>query len=232
MRTALAWGVHAYTALGLPLALAQAVAIVSGDVAWFFFLNCAAVFVDGTDGMMARAVRVREVLPEFDGRKLDDVTDFLTFAFLPAFAVLSLDLVPDAFRWPLAAAMVMSSGYGFSQERAKTDESFVGFPSYWNILLLYAVLLDASEMATAAAIAVCAALVFVPLHYAYPTKTVSFRAVTLGGGVVWGLTLTVLTLAINAPWTRTVALVSLAYPAWYLIVSIRLHLRLSAAPSR
>src|SRR3954451_21335273 len=82
----LAWGVHAYTALGLVAAAAIAVLLVRGGAdayRWSFVLMLVATLVDSTDGTLARRVRVREVLPGFDGRKLDDITDFLTYTFLP-----------------------------------------------------------------------------------------------------------------------------------------------------
>src|SRR5437899_5225746 len=86
----LAWSVHLYTALGLVAAAAMAVLIVRGDAAAFrtaFLLMVVATIIDATDGTLARAVRVKKVLPGFDGRKLDDLIDFLNYAFLPLFLI-------------------------------------------------------------------------------------------------------------------------------------------------
>ena len=86
----LAWGVHAYTALGLVAAAAMAVLIVRGDAAAFratFALMLVATLIDATDGVLARAVRVKQVLPGFDGRQLDYLTDFLTYVVLPLLLV-------------------------------------------------------------------------------------------------------------------------------------------------
>jgi phosphatidylcholine synthase len=230
-RTA-AWGVHLYTALGLPLALAQLAALMHGDAQRFFLLNAAAVFVDATDGAMARAVRVKEVLPEFDGRKLDDIIDFLTFAFLPGVAVVALGLIP-----PSAAAAVcvpvMASGYGFAQERAKTDDSFVGFPSYWNIVVFYLWVLEARSAVVLVTLLTLSALVFVPFHYVYPTRASLWKPATLALGYLWGGVTMALAAAPHATWSRPVALASLAYPAYYTALSAIHHRRVRRrAPPR
>src|SRR5690348_14244972 len=75
----LAWCVHLYTALGLVASAAIAVLLVRGGAdsfRWSFLLMLAATAVDATDGTMARRIGVKKVTPNFDGRKLDDLTDF------------------------------------------------------------------------------------------------------------------------------------------------------------
>ena len=77
---------HAYTALGLVAAGLIAVLLVRGDAdafRWSFLLMAAATVVDSTDGTLARKVRIKEVVPGFDGRRLDDIVDFLNYTFLP-----------------------------------------------------------------------------------------------------------------------------------------------------
>src|SRR5438128_1570246 len=86
-RKLLAWGIHGYTGLGLPLAFLSMLALLDKEAGVFFLLNGVAMLVDATDGALARLVRVKEVLPGFDGATLDNLIDFLTFAFLPALAL-------------------------------------------------------------------------------------------------------------------------------------------------
>jgi phosphatidylcholine synthase len=225
-RRVAAWAVHAYTALGLPLALWASVALYRGELRTFFLASCAAVFVDATDGFLARAVRVKEVLPEFDGRRLDDIVDFITFVFLPALAIVRFGLFPEG--WEAAATLpLLASAYGFCQDRAKTDESFVGFPSYWNIGVLYLVALGTGLWTNLAIIALFAALVFVPVHYVYPSRTRMLRPVTISLGYVWGVLMIVLSLDVTAAWARTLALGSLFYPAYYFALSGLNHLRIA-----
>jgi phosphatidylcholine synthase len=220
-----AWWVHVYTALGLPLSLLAALALQRGDVKAFCLYLMVAVFVDATDGTLARRVRVKEVLPAFDGRRLDDIVDFLTFAFLPALAMVSFGLLPPGWE-AAAAAPLMASGYGFCQERAKTDQSFVGFPSYWNVVILYMQLLGWSPWTNLALLVALSALVFVPIHYVYPTRTEWLRPVTVTLGYLWAAALVLLTLDFGADWTRPVAWASLAYPVYYFLLSLAHHARI------
>src|SRR5436305_13216322 len=86
LRTLLAWAVHFYTALGLVAAAGIAVLVVRGDpesFRWAFVLMLVATLIDATDGTLARAIHIKEVLPGFDGRRLDDIVDFLTYTSLP-----------------------------------------------------------------------------------------------------------------------------------------------------
>ena len=225
---AVAWSVHLYTALGLPLAFMGAAALARGDARTFFIIACVACVVDATDGTMARRVRVREVLPQFDGRRLDDLVDFLHFAFLPSLALPALGMLPEGQGW-LGVIPLMASGYGFSQEAAKTEVSFVGFPSYWNIVVGYLYVLGASPSTTVGLIVLLAILVFVPIHYVYPTKAPFLQRLTVGLGALWAVMMLVISLFITEPWARTLGWVSMFYPLYYLVISIVHHRRVHEA---
>ncbi|MCA9568966.1 MAG: hypothetical protein KC656_14050 [Myxococcales bacterium] len=217
-RRAAAWGVHAYTGLGLPLNLLGAWALFEHDARTFFLTQCAAVFVDATDGFMARAVDVKKVVPEFDGRRLDDIIDFITFSFMPALALPLLGMIPESWAW-FGAVPLLASGYGFCQDRAKTDQSFVGFPSYWNIVLLYLYVLGASAGLTVGVFSALAVLVFVPIHYVYPTRTLFMRPVTLGLGALWSVAMLFVAWDVRHPLAVPVAWGSLLYVVYYTVLS-------------
>lgn len=221
---AAAWGVHLYTALGLPIAFYATFALFSGNAAAFFVALCIAVFVDATDGTMARRIGVRDVTPGFDGRRLDDIVDFIVFAFLPAVSLPVLGLLPTGWEWA-ACAPLMASGYGFCQERAKTEDAFVGFPSYWNIGVLYFYLLQTDPWLNLATVLAFSVLVFVPIHFVYPTKTALLRPITLYGGFLWGFTLMWLSFHVGEAWTRQIALATTIYPLYYLVISGVHHVR-------
>lgn len=223
-RHAAAWGVHLYTALGLPIAFVATVALFSDQTQLFFLALCVAVFVDATDGTMARRVGVRQVLPQFDGRKLDDIVDFITFVFLPSLALAKLSMFPQGLEF-CAVIPLLASGYGFCQERAKTEESFVGFPSYWNVGVLYLYLFQTDPWINLAVIGTFSALVFVPIHYIYPTKTRFMKRFTMVFGYLWAATMTVLALNLEADWSRNVAIASTAFPLYYFAISGIHHVR-------
>lgn len=227
MHRAAAWGVHAYTALGLPLAMLACTGLWTGDAPLFFAALWTTCLIDATDGTLARKLRVKEVLPAFDGRRLDDLIDFLTFVFLPALALPALGLFPADLTW-LAAAPLLASAYGFCQDNAKTEDAFVGFPSYWNVVVLYLYVLDAPPQWAVGVVLLLSALVFVPIHYLYPSRTRLWMPVTVGLGSVWALATLALALAPEDPRAPTVAWISLIYPAYYLFASLVHHRRIRA----
>jgi len=219
--------VHALTAAGAVVGLWGLEATADGRFREAFLAMFVAVAIDGLDGWLARRFDVAHRVPHIDGARLDDIVDYGTFVVLPAFVVLRLDLTPAGWTWVAAAAMLLSSAYGFARTDAKTATSFTGFPSYWNIVVFY---LAAGGLAPAVNLAVlvgCAALVFVRIGYVYPTRTRSLRRLTLGLSVVWGLGL--LWLASRFPDVPRAALgASLAFPVYYVVLSLALHRRRGA----
>ena len=130
--------VHLYTASGFVLAFLATIAVIEGDYRLAFLYLWLQVAVDATDGWLARRARVTARVPEFSGKTLDDLVDFLTYVFVPALAVLWGGIVLGGWATTVGSAMLLSSGFGFSRVKAKTsDHFFTGFPSYWNIVVLY-----------------------------------------------------------------------------------------------
>jgi phosphatidylcholine synthase len=192
LRVALAWAVHGYTALGLVAAAGMAVLIVRGGGAAFraaFALMVGATLIDATDGTLARAVRVKHVLPGFDGRRLDDLIDFLTYTCLPLLLIWRAGLLPPGGEtWLLLP--LLASAYGFCQVHAKTpDGYFLGFPSYWNVVAFYLYVLPLPPEWALALVVVLALLTFVPARYLYPSMHGRLNRWTNGLAAVWVLLL-------------------------------------------
>lgn len=220
-----AWSVHAYTASGALMGLAGVLAVVAGDYRQAFAWMFAATVVDGTDGVLARRARVKEVTPGFDGARLDDIVDYLTFVFLPAFLLVHAGLLPQGLSFVVASAMLLSSAYGFASIDAKTsDHFFTGFPSYWNIVALYLFVLGLTPIVNAAIVLMLAALVFVRIGYVYPTRTPTLRVTTLTLMVAWGVMLLGIIWWLPSP-PRTLVLASLTFPVYYALLSFVLHAR-------
>ena len=224
-----AWLVHVYTATGAVLAFLAMQAATTRNFRAAFLWLFVAVVVDGTDGLLARSVRVHERLPNFSGAKVDDLVDYLTFVFVPAVILWQAHAITGAWTIPVVTAMLLSSLYGFVSEDAKTDDHFfTGFPSYWNIAALYLVVLGLSPAANAAILLILSALVFVRIGYVYPTRTTTARSVTLSLGLVWGVMVFVLILQLPTPHT-SLAWASLFFPVYYTALSLVLHARRSRA---
>jgi phosphatidylcholine synthase len=133
-----AWCVHFYTALGAVVGFIAILAIENRSFGQAFWLMSLAVFIDATDGTLARVARVKELLPRFDGDRLEDIIDYLNYVVVPCLLLLRAELLPPHDALWLAALPLIASAYGFCQKEAKTaDQFFLGFPSYWNIITFY-----------------------------------------------------------------------------------------------
>jgi phosphatidylcholine synthase len=221
----LPWAAHLYTAMGAVAALLATFDIFSGEFRGAFLWLALATVIDTTDGWLARALRVKERLPFFDGSKLDDLVDYLTYVFVPVLLVLEAGLLPPAWGLAVGVLVLLASAYGFSQSDAKIDAGdyfFTGFPSYWNIVALYLYVWRLPPAAAALLLVALAILVFVPIRYVYPSRTRTLRATTLTLGAIWGgLILWTLWQLPNptGPWLT----VSLVFPIYYTALSIWLH---------
>jgi len=219
------WLVHVLTASGAVLAFLAVLDAMAGDYRRAFLWLAASTAIDSVDGALARAVRVKERLPGIDGARLDDIVDYLTFVFAPAIVVVRADLVPAGWGVPLAGAMLLSSAYGFSQSNAKTsDYYFTGFPSYWNIVVLYLFVLGLPRGVNAAVLAGFSILVFVPIGYIYPSRTPALRTLTLVLGTMWAVLVVWTIWALPLP-PRALTMATLIFPAYYLILSLVLQAR-------
>lgn len=230
-RPILPWAAHVYTATGTVWALlATAMTFAHNFRAAFIFL-VVATFVDSTDGVLARAFRVKELLPQFDGALLDNIIDYMTYVFVPALIVWQADLVPNAF--PICAAMLMSSAYGFAHSAAKVesgDHFFTGFPSYWNIVVAYLYVFQLPQMVNAIILVTLAILVFVPIRYIYPSRTKTLQLPTLLLGGTWAAIFTWMIFRLpstDGPWPW----LSLIFPVWYVALSLWLHGRELPTPN-
>ncbi len=222
-----AWLVHFYTSLGLVLAGCIAVLLVRGgyDAFWWsFVLMVVATIVDATDGTMARRVGVKKVLPGFDGRRLDDITDFLTYTFLPLLLVWRTGFLPESLA-PWLFLPLLASAYGFCQTDVKTDDGyFLGFPSLWNVVAFYIYALHPPVAVTLGSLIVLGLMTFVPSRYLYPSSqpnalnwwsnVLSAAWVVVLGVVLWAMPANADPSTSTLAWT--LAMLSLAYPAFYM----------------
>ncbi len=221
-----AWLVHLYTATGTALAMLTVIAVIEGDTVRALWLGLAAMVVDGTDGMLARHLQVKRWIPWFDGALLDNIVDYLTYAFTPMVLLWSTGYLGEGTSATVLAVMpLLASAYQFCRVDAKTDDHlFLGFPSYWNVVAFYVIVLDLGPTAVAVLLLVCAALVFIPVGYVYPSRTDTLRGLTLALTTVWLVSYAVLLNELPSPdpiWLT----VSLAYVVYYVALSLHLTAR-------
>lgn len=177
---AAAFSVHVFTALGAGVALlAQMEAVREHWTAMFWWLGVALV-IDAVDGPMARRLDVVRLQPNWSGEVLDLVVDFVTYVFVPAYAITASGLL-----WPLAApvlgvAIAVSGALYFADRRMKSDDNhFRGFPGLWNVAAFYLFLLHWPPALSSLAVAVLVALTFAPFHVVHPVRVARLRWLTL-----------------------------------------------------
>ncbi len=214
---AAAWSVHLFTATGAVVGTMALLAIYAG--AWYraALLMLVAFSIDAVDGTLARRARVSEVIPGFDGRRLDDMVDFFNYVLVPVVFVVAAGLVPS---WLWIVPPILASAYGFSQTEAKTDDDFfLGFPSYWNIVVLYLWVLDVSPGTGAFVLTLLSVAVFVPLKYVYPSKAPRLKKTTNVLGFLWVILFAIAVAFPDATAPFHLAKATLAYPIYYLAIS-------------
>jgi phosphatidylcholine synthase len=181
-------GVHVFTALGAVCALFAALAAFDGAWEQMFAWLGVALFIDGIDGTFARLTHVEERLPRFSGERLDLVIDYVTYVFVPALALVRAGYLDGAPGLVLAAAILLSSLFHFSDLASKGDDySFIGFPAVWNIIAFYVFALDMPRLLTYAVVALCVVLTFVPMRWVHPLRVVRLRVLTLAVTLAWAV---------------------------------------------
>jgi phosphatidylcholine synthase len=197
LKKALAWSVHLFTATGAVWGLLTLLAVFEQNWRAAILWMIIAMFVDGFDGMLARWFHVKEYAPQVDGALLDNIIDYLNYVVVAALILIKApNLLPAGWELVGAFSILLTSAYQFTQVDAKTDEQsffFKGFPSLWNFLVLYMMLLQLNPWINLAALVVCNVLVFVPVKYLYPSRNTRLRRLTLiltylyGAIGIWGL---------------------------------------------
>jgi phosphatidylcholine synthase len=224
--------VHVYTASGVVLALLMVHWSYQGRVEAVLWLFLAAMVIDGTDGFLARRFRVKAVTPNFDGALLDNIVDYITYAFAPMVLLWANGYLPSGTAGGVVAAVpLLASCYQFCRIDAKTDDHFfLGFPSYWNVAAFYAVVLSFDTWTTTVVIAVLTVLVFVPVKYVYPSRTEMLWTLNMVLSGLWLAAYAVIVALMPDP-PLALVVVSLLYVAYYVAVSVWLTVRTAAAES-
>lgn len=191
------YAVHLFTASGAAVALLALRAALEGAFAAMFLWLGAALIIDGVDGTFARAARVTETAPMFDGVILDLVVDFLSYVLIPMVALWKSDLMPQDWSFWLGAAVVTASALYFADTRMKTkDNWFRGFPAIWNVLVFYLFVFRPPAVASAAIVLCATAAMFAPIVFVHPMRVVRLRWLTLAV-VAFGSALALAALAMN-----------------------------------
>ncbi|MCG3267849.1 phosphatidylcholine/phosphatidylserine synthase [Yoonia sp. I 8.24] len=181
-----ALSVHFLTATGAVFAMLAMLAAVDEKWNLMFLWLVVAFFVDGIDGPLARRYDVKKNAPIFDGVLLDLIIDYLTYVFVPAYALFKSGLLPGWTGWFSIIIITFASAMYFSDTRMKTkDNSFSGFPGCWNMLVLVIFALTPDFWVSLLLVASLAIAMFLPLKFVHPVRTERWRVVTLPMALAW-----------------------------------------------
>lgn len=207
-----AWLVHLYTATGGVIGMFALLLAAEHKTSEAFLVLMTTLIIDATDGMMARRLKVSEVLPEFSGAQMDNVIDVFTYIWIPVFIIFWEDLLPHPI---LLAIPVYAAMYAYGQVDMKTPDSFfLGFPSYWNVIALYLYLLRPDAWLATMLVVLPAILTFIPTRYLYPSKSNTLWKTSWGLGMIW-VAMVIYILLQDDP-SMELIWVSTFYPVFYM----------------
>ncbi len=181
-----ALAVHLLTATGAVLAMLAMLAAVDGnwDLMWFWLV--VAFAVDGIDGPLARRYEVDQNAPRYDGALMDLIIDYITYVFIPAYALFASGLLPEWAGWFATILIIFASIIYFADTGMKTrDYSFSGFPGCWNMAVLVFFALEPSSWVILLLVVLLAISMFLPLKFVHPVRTARWRKLTLPATSLW-----------------------------------------------
>ncbi|UMA65261.1 CDP-alcohol phosphatidyltransferase family protein [Roseivivax marinus] len=178
--------VHLLTATGAIFAMLALLAAAQGQWSIMFLWLVVAFAVDGVDGPLARKYDVKLNSPRFDGVLLDLIIDYLTYVFIPAFALFQSDLLPGWTGWVTIFVITFASAMYFADSKMKTtDNSFQGFPGCWNMLVLVLFAVEPSVPVILVLVAALATAMFLPIKFIHPVRTARWRLLSLPVALAW-----------------------------------------------
>lgn len=182
------FSIHIVTASGAALAFLSLVAATNGAWSHMFFWLGIALFVDAIDGPIARRTNIAQKLPRWSGETLDLVVDFVTYVFVPAYAIAASGLMPDVVALFAGMIIVVTSALYFADKRMKTEDNyFRGFPAIWNIAAFYLILLAPGAWTAVFFVAALVVMTFLPIPFIHPVRVVRMRAFNLSLLALWSV---------------------------------------------
>jgi len=163
-------------------------AAVEGNWQTMFLWLVLALLVDGIDGPLARRYDTPKNFPIYDGVLMDLIVDYLTYVFIPAYALFKSGMLTGWTGWLVIIAICYGSVIYFSDTRMKTkDKSFSGFPACWNMVVLVLFAIAPSQSVILAIVVLLSVGMFLPLKFVHPTRTERWREITLPVSIAWVL---------------------------------------------
>ncbi len=221
MKKTAAYGVHIFTALGAGFGLWALILTYNGFYKETVWVLAIAAIIDSVDGALARLTQTKEYAAAIDGALMDNIVDFVTWTIAPLLWIYATMGIPT---WVLLICAIASI-FGFSNANAKTeDHFFLGFPSYWNIVVFYIFLLELPPTFASGILLMFAIVTFLPVKFVYPSRTEYLRPLTLALGSIFILQLVALLFYFDQspPW---LIYTSFLFPFYYFGLSFYVNVK-------
>ncbi|MFT4012065.1 MAG: CDP-alcohol phosphatidyltransferase family protein [Paracoccus sp. (in: a-proteobacteria)] len=206
-----ALSVHLLTATGAVLSMLALLAAANAEWSRMFFWLVVALIVDGIDGPLARRYQVKKNWPTYDGVLMDLIIDYLTYVFIPAYALFKSGLLPGWTGWIAIIAITYGSVIYFSDTRMKTkDNSFAGFPACWNMLVLVLFALKPNFWLILFVVVALTFTMFANVKFIHPVRTERWRWISLPACMAW---------VIFAVWAVMIDFHPESFPRWGLLIT-------------
>ena len=181
-----ALSVHLLTASGAVFSMLAMLAAVEERWPLMFTWLVVALVVDGIDGPLARHYDVKRNWPSYDGVLMDLIIDYLTYVFIPAFALFESGLLDGWTGWVAILVIVYGSVIYFADTRMKTkDNSFAGFPACWNMVVLVLFAMKPHWTLSLLIVVALGVAMFTNIKFIHPVRTERWRAISLPVAGAW-----------------------------------------------
>ena len=180
--------VHLYTTTGIVLGILAVRQIYEQNLDFVFMYLAISLFIDGTDGYLARKYNVLKYASRINGMILDAIVDFFNYVIVPVLVIIQFNFVPENFVYISAILILCASCFTFANTKQKTkDNYFEGFPALWNVLILNFYIINTSQIINLSLIISCVALTFVPIKFVHPLRVESYKLWAILSFILWGL---------------------------------------------
>ncbi|MFB6356254.1 MAG: phosphatidylcholine/phosphatidylserine synthase [bacterium] len=214
--------INLLTCTGAGLSAWAIISASQGNIREAWILLGVTVLIDGIDGTLIRVLEIKDVLPQFDGDRLDEYADLLTFVVAPVLIGWLTNVIPLSVPGIITGILIIAlSCLQFSHEHSKTERAFWGFPSYWNVVIFYGWGFGVTGCWMIGVCLVLCATLFAPIPFVYPSRFDVFRTLTIVLALIW--TVMIFTyLVMSAPPTWLLP-ASFFYPVYYTVISFGLY---------
>ena len=188
--------VHFLTGSGIIFSFLALVSVIEGyKLQTFMFLGIALI-IDIVDGTLARKYKVDVIFPNIDGKTLDTIIDYINYILIPCIMLYKFNYLPQNFSLIIPIVILCISLYSYINIKLiDASFSYLGFPSIWNIILLYLEILSFNKWINLLIIIFFVFLKFVPFKVLHPMRFPKLKKTNIT--LLFGTIFTSLVLLIN-----------------------------------